>query len=99
MKEATKTYLKNQLATNPAWAIKALVKLYTYQTACEQAGDLVIDHDDTSAYLQDKSFALLLHGTQPKGSNAAKALSLLRKQGIGGYGKQKKTRELAVVVA
>jgi hypothetical protein len=37
MKEATKTYLKNQLATNPAWAIKALVKLYTYQTACEQA--------------------------------------------------------------
>ena len=65
----------------------------------EQAGDLVIDHDDTSAYLQDKPFVLLLHGTQPKGSNAAKALSLLRKQGIGGYGKQKKTRELAVVVA
>lgn len=37
MKEATKNYLKNQLATNPAWAIKALVKLYSYQTACEQA--------------------------------------------------------------
>jgi len=37
MNKATKTYLKNQLATNPAWALKALVKLYTYQTACEQA--------------------------------------------------------------
>lgn len=37
MKEAIKTHIQNQLATNPAWAVKALVKLYTYQTADEQA--------------------------------------------------------------
>lgn len=61
-----------------------------------EANGLVIDHDDTSAYMQNNSFALLLHGTQPKGSKAAKALSALRKEGIGGYGKQKKARELAV---
>lgn len=34
---AVTEYVKNQLATNPQWAVKALVKLYTYQTADEQA--------------------------------------------------------------
>jgi hypothetical protein len=72
--------------------LKSVKVVYTV----EQAGNLVIDHDDTSAFMQDKSFALLLHGTQPKASEASKALSKLRKLGIGGYGKQKKDRELAV---
>lgn len=62
----------------------------------EQAGDMVIDHDDTSAFMQDNSFCLLLHGVQPKGSEASKALSVLKKQGIHGYGKKKDIRELAV---
>lgn len=60
----------------------------------EQANDLklAIDHDDTYAYLKSESFALLLHGTQPKQSDASVALQKLRKQGIGGYGKQKQKR-------
>ena len=62
----------------------------------EQAGNNIIDHDDTSAFMQDKSFCLLLHGVQPKGSEASKALSVLKKQGIHGYGKKKDIRELAV---
>lgn len=62
----------------------------------EQAGDMIIDHDDTSAFMQDQSFCLLLHGVQPKGSEASKALSVLKKQGIHGYGKQKGVRELAL---
>ena len=70
--------------------------IYAGNTQVIDANGLVIDHDDTSAYMQNNSFALLLHGTQPKGSKAAKALSALRKEGIGGYGKQKKARELAV---
>jgi len=37
MKEAIKNHIQSQLATNPAWAVKALVKLYTYQTASEQS--------------------------------------------------------------
>ena len=49
---------------------------------------LEIDHNDSLAYGQDKSFALLLHGTQPAGSIAAKALSALRKLGKTGYGKK-----------
>ena len=72
--------------------LKSVKVVYTV----EQAGDMVIDHDDTSAFSQDKSFCLLLHGVQPKGSEASKALSVLKKQGIHGYGKKKGVRELAV---
>ena len=34
-----KDYIKQQLGTNKAWAIKALVKVYTLQTFDEQASD------------------------------------------------------------
>ena len=37
MKMKVKDYIKNQLATNQAWAVKALVKVYTLQTLDEQA--------------------------------------------------------------
>lgn len=49
---------------------------------------LEIDHDDSHAALpslRNQSFALLIHGTQPKGSEAAKAVSAL--DGKGTYGK------------
>lgn len=39
---------------------------------------LAIDHDDTTAAFTDDSFALLLHGTQAKGTDAALALRELR---------------------
>lgn len=47
-----------------------------------QALGLDIDHDDSHAYDGDKSFALLLHGTQAKHSAAAKALSALKYAGV-----------------
>jgi len=40
---------------------------------------LPIDHDDSHAQRAGGSFALLIHGTQPKGSKAAKALAELNK--------------------
>jgi hypothetical protein len=49
-----------------------------------EAGKLPIDHDDSHAAdpsVQKNSFALLLHGTQPKGSNAAVALKELKGKG------------------
>lgn len=52
---------------------------------------LEIDHDDSHAWKDDKPFALLLHGIQPKGSEAAAALKKLG--GISGkssYGKVRK---------
>ena len=35
-----KTHIKNQLATNPAWALRALVKIYERQTADEQCSGI-----------------------------------------------------------
>ena len=40
---------------------------------------LEIDHDDSHAAVGKKSFALLLHGTQPKGTQAAEALKQIKK--------------------
>lgn len=54
-----------------------------------QDKDLCIDHDDGLAIYGDKSFALLLHSTQPAGTPAAKAWENIRRNGIGGYSKDK----------
>lgn len=47
---------------------------------------LAIDHDDSSL-LEGKNFALLLHGVQPKETEAAKAWQKIKISGIGGYKK------------
>ena len=59
--------------------------VYTEQEAIDKG--LEIDHDDSHAFLKDTSFALLLHGVQPKGSTAAEALKSLK--GKGSYSKTK----------
>jgi len=46
---------------------------------------LEIDHDDSHAYGGNKNFALLIHGTQPKGSKAGKSKQLLKEKGWTGY--------------
>ena len=46
---------------------------------------LPIDHDDSHAYNPGPSFALLIHGIQPKGTEAAKAVKELK--GVGSYGR------------
>ena len=56
---------------------------------------LEIDHDDSHAYEGDKSFALLLHGTQPKGTMAAKAKNKLVTSGVKhSYGKRNRTQRI-----
>jgi hypothetical protein len=58
---------------------------------------LEIDHDDSHAFGADKrSFALLLHGTQPVGTKAAEAMAALRAEGINGYGKNNSFRKAVV---
>lgn len=50
-----------------------------------EANGLEIDHDDSHAADPSKKhedFALLIHGTQPKDSDASKALKVLRKEEI-----------------
>jgi hypothetical protein len=46
---------------------------------------LEIDNNEEHALLTNKPFALLVHGTQPAGSKASKALSELKKSGHTGY--------------
>jgi hypothetical protein len=58
--------------------------VYTEQEAADLG--LEIDHDDSHC-LQDKPFALLVHGSQRAGSDASKALSQRKKAGqFIGYG-------------
>ena len=64
---------------------KEALVVYSEQEAIDKG--LEIDHDDTHAAFGKDNFALLIHGTQPKGSNASKALQVLRKAGKGGYSK------------
>lgn len=52
-----------------------------------EAGKLPIDHDDSHAATMGGSFALLLHGVQPKGSEAAVALKTLKGNAYNRNGK------------
>ena len=54
------------------------------EAEAEEKG-LEIDHNDSHAAVPDwefDNFALLVHGTQPKGSQAAEALKLLKKNNV-----------------
>lgn len=59
---------------------------------------LEIDHDDSHAFGSEKSFALLLHGTQPPGTDANEAWKVLRRQGLGSYNDDKKNARMERVV-
>ena len=70
-------------------------KVVFSEAEAERLG-LEIDHDDSHAArpsLRNQDFALLVHGTQPKGSEAAKALKELK--GKGSYSR-KKNKVLAI---
>ena len=54
----------------------------------DESPGLEIDHDDSHAMRHGPDFALLIHGPQPAGSEASKAISALRAQGEYGYGQK-----------
>ena len=66
------------------YRLKNVVVVFSPEEA-EQKG-LEIDHDDSHAFRGKENFAILIHGTQPPGSEASKAWVALRNRGIGGYG-------------
>jgi len=74
-------------------------KVVFSEAEAEELG-LEIDHDDSHAArpsMRDQDFALLIHGTQPKGSEAAEALKLLKKNNVKhSYNREKKVKELAI---
>lgn len=69
-----------------AYGLRHARVVYSLEHA-ERLG-LEIDHDDSHAYASDRSFALLVHGTQPAGSEAGKAIRKLIAAGHNpNYGK------------
>lgn len=63
--------------------LRSALVVYSVEEA-EKLG-LEIDHDDSHAAnpeTRDKDFALLIHGVQPKGSEAAEAIKELKKSGV-----------------
>jgi hypothetical protein len=58
-------------------------RIVLYEWEAKELG-LEIDHDDSHCWKTDYSFAVLIHGTQPKGSEAGKAwYAQNRKTGYG----------------
>ena len=57
---------------------KEALVVYSEQEAADLG--LEIDHDDEHAAFGKSNFALLIHGVQPKGSAAAEALKLIKRQ-------------------
>ena len=70
----------------PIFNLKYAEVVFSEQEALDKG--LEIDHDDSHAFDSDESFALIIHGTQPKGSTASKAKSELAKVGWTGYHKK-----------
>jgi len=64
--------------------LRESVVVYSEQEAADMG--LEIDNDDSHAALNGGDFALLIHGTQPKGSEAGKAVRELK--GVGSYGRK-----------
>jgi hypothetical protein len=67
--------------------LKSAEVVFSVKEAADKG--LEIDHDDQHAITSDKSFALLIHGTQPAGSAAGKAWEKVKKT-VGGYGEGSK---------
>lgn len=64
--------------------LKSAEVIYSYEEAVRKG--LELDHDDSHAYNPGPSFGQLIHGTQPAGSDASKALRNLNKNhGYTGY--------------
>ncbi len=69
--------------------LKRVEIVYSEEEAVEKG--LEIDHDDRHCYDSNcRSFALLIHGVQPAGSEAMKAVIELKKKGITGYSRGSK---------
>ena len=62
------------------YELKTAEVVFSLEEAEEKG--LEIDHDESHAIKGTDSFALLLHGTQPKGSRAAEAKKELKREGI-----------------
>ena len=71
--------------------LKFVEVVYSIEEANEKG--LKLDEGDKLAYSQNLPFAILIHGSQPKGSKAGLSVAELRRKGIFGYSDKKKELE------
>jgi hypothetical protein len=76
----TASYGGRQDALIAEYGLKSATVVYS-EAEAKRLG-LEIDHDDTHAAFGTKSFALLIHGVQPKGSDASAAIKVLKADGV-----------------
>lgn len=67
------------------YKLRSVRVVFTEDEAKERK--LKIDHDDSLVWNYNKDFAILLHGTQPAGTNASRAWQKIKTVGRGGYSK------------
>jgi hypothetical protein len=70
----------------PTLGVRTASVVYSEAEATQKG--YVIDHTDEHASLSGGSFALLIHGTMPAGTEAGKAVAKLRKLGLGSYSRK-----------
>ena len=76
--------------------LRESVVVFSEQEAKDK--NLIIDHDDSHAArpsIQNENFALLIHGTQPKGTEAAEALKTLKRDKVK-HSYSRKSKEAAI---
>ena len=61
------------------------VRIVLSEREAKRKWKLPIDHDDSHVWKYNGDFAIVIHGTQPAGSKAAKAWYKISKKGKGGY--------------
>jgi hypothetical protein len=62
------------------YGLKVAEVVFSLEEAAEKG--LEIDHDESHAMRDTGNFALLIHGTQPKGSDAQGAIQALKRVGV-----------------
>jgi hypothetical protein len=72
------------------YGLRSALIVFSEEEAAELG--LSLDFDDSFAMSHGDDFALLIHGTQPRGTVAARAVATLRAQGIFGHGEKARLR-------
>jgi hypothetical protein len=85
----TASYGGRQDASIATYKLKSNTVVFSTKEAKDK--NLKVDHNDKLAWSQDESFAVLLHGTQPKDSKASEAIKTMKANGTKfSYGKGNK---------
>jgi len=76
MKTKLKTHFKLMLGTNPAWALKGLLRIYANQTSAEQISERTVEHNNIGFTGADGEFlSSLATQYQRRGSLSVKQMT------------------------